>query len=136
MPCCRLTLDRQYLQLKPEPGAVVERGLPVPLSEKKVRALAEDLGENPDLLLALSGRTYTKTAMIFRNGIRGRSAVVLSIWPIASSGKRLPAISRQPNHPPPKNMPGMNFRGSNITPTWRLLPAALFWGGSRAFWGW
>lgn len=34
----------------------IERGEPASLSEKRVMALAEDLGDDPDLLMAMSGR--------------------------------------------------------------------------------
>jgi len=34
----------------------IERGEPASLSEKRVLALAEDLGENPELLMVMSGR--------------------------------------------------------------------------------
>lgn len=34
----------------------IERGEPASLSEKRMAALAEELGENPDLLMLMSGR--------------------------------------------------------------------------------
>ncbi|MDD3312601.1 helix-turn-helix transcriptional regulator [Pseudodesulfovibrio sp.] len=34
----------------------IERGEPASLSEKRVLALAEELGENPELLMVMSGR--------------------------------------------------------------------------------
>ena len=45
----RIGIEPSYL-------SKIERGLPAPLSEEKIRALALDLGENLDVLLALSGK--------------------------------------------------------------------------------
>jgi transcriptional regulator with XRE-family HTH domain len=44
----------------------IERGLPAPLSEEKIMALSKDLGENPDLLLALAGKVSSDVQMIIR----------------------------------------------------------------------
>ncbi len=44
----------------------IERGWPAPLSEKKIIALAHELGENPDLLMALSGKVSMEIQAIIR----------------------------------------------------------------------
>lgn len=44
----------------------IERGLPAPLSEEKIKALAGDLDENPDLMLALSGKVSSEVQTIIR----------------------------------------------------------------------
>lgn len=57
-------IDRRYslrqvayrIGIEPSYLSKIERGLPAPLSEEKIRALACDLGENLDVLLALSGK--------------------------------------------------------------------------------
>lgn len=64
----RFSLRQVAMRIGIEPSYLskVERGLPVPLSEKKIRALAEDLGENADLLLALSGKVSEDVQAIIR----------------------------------------------------------------------
>ena len=44
----------------------VERGYEAPPSEPKIRALAEDLGEDPDILLALGGKVSRDLQDIIR----------------------------------------------------------------------
>ena len=44
----------------------VERGDEAPPSERRVRALAEDLGEDPDMLLALAGKVSGDLQEIIR----------------------------------------------------------------------
>ena len=55
----RIGIEPSYL-------SKIERGWPAPLSEEKIKALAEDLGENPDLLLALSGKVSSEIQAIIR----------------------------------------------------------------------
>jgi HTH-type transcriptional regulator, competence development regulator len=64
----RYSLRQVAMRVGIEPSYLskVERGLPAPLSEQKIRALAEDLGENPDLLLALSGKVSADVQEIIR----------------------------------------------------------------------
>lgn len=52
--------------IEPSYLSKVERGLPSPLSEEKIRALSLDLGENPDFLLALSGKVSSDIQEIIR----------------------------------------------------------------------
>ncbi len=55
----RIGIESSYL-------SKIERGLHAPLSEKKIKALAADLGENPDLMLALSGKVSMEVQAIIR----------------------------------------------------------------------
>ena len=52
--------------IEPSYLSKVERGYPAPLSELKIRALSDDLGENPDLLLAMSGKVSADVQEIIR----------------------------------------------------------------------
>lgn len=52
--------------IEPSYLSKVERGFPAPLSEARIRDLAVDLGENPDLLLALSGKVSADVQEIIR----------------------------------------------------------------------
>jgi len=64
--------DRRYSQrqvalrigIEPSYLSKIERGEPVSLSEEKIIALAEDLGEDPDLLLALHGKVSSEIQKI------------------------------------------------------------------------
>ena len=56
----------QRIGIEPSYLSKVERGLPAPLSEEKIRAISADLGENPDLLLALSGKVSEDVQAIIR----------------------------------------------------------------------
>ena len=66
--------DRRYSQrqvalridIEPSYLSKIERGEPASLSEEKVIALAEDLGEDPDLLLALHGKVSSDIQEIIR----------------------------------------------------------------------
>jgi len=66
--------DRRYslrqvaarVAIEPSYLSKIERGLPAPLSEGKIRALSLDLGENPDFLLALSGKVSSDIQEIIR----------------------------------------------------------------------
>jgi len=55
----RIGLEPAYL-------SKIERGEVAPPSEAKVRALAEDLGEDPDVLLAMAGKVSTDLLEIIR----------------------------------------------------------------------
>ena len=55
----RIGIEPSYL-------SKIERGWPAPLSEKKIVALAHELGENSDVLLALSGKVSTEIQAIIR----------------------------------------------------------------------
>ncbi len=55
----RIGIEPSYL-------SKVERGESAPLSEEKIRALAEDLGEDPDVLLALSGKVSSDIQEVIR----------------------------------------------------------------------
>jgi len=48
----------QRIEVQPSYLSKVERGSEVP-SEKKIRLLAKELGEDPDMLLALAGKVST-----------------------------------------------------------------------------
>jgi len=54
------------IEIEPSYLSKIERGLPAPLSEKKIRALSLDLGENPDFILALSGKVSSDIQEIIR----------------------------------------------------------------------
>ena len=56
----------QRIGIEPSYLSKVERGLPAPLSEEKIRAISKDLGENADLLLALSGKVSADVQKIIR----------------------------------------------------------------------
>jgi transcriptional regulator with XRE-family HTH domain len=64
----RYTLRQVAARVGIEPSYLskVERGFPAPLSEEKIRALSLDLGENPDLLLALNGKVSADIQEIIR----------------------------------------------------------------------
>ena len=64
----RYTLRQVAARVGIEPSYLskVERGFPAPLSEEKIRALSLDLGENPDLLLALNGKVSADVQEIIR----------------------------------------------------------------------
>ena len=62
----------------------VERGEEAPPSEARIRALADDLGEDPDVLLALAGKVSSDLQEI----IRRRPALMAEI---IRELKRLPA---------------------------------------------
>ena len=55
----RIGIEPSYL-------SKIERGFPAPLSEKKIIALSRDLDENPDLLLALSGKVSSDILEVIR----------------------------------------------------------------------
>lgn len=57
----------QRVGIEPSYLSKIERGLPAPLSEEKIRAISVDLGENADLLLALSGKVSADVQKIIRN---------------------------------------------------------------------
>ena len=63
----------------------VERGDEAPPSEARIRALAEDLGEDPDVLLALAGKVSKDLQEI----ICRRPALMAQI---------IRALKRLPNH--------------------------------------
>ena len=52
--------------LEPSYLSKIERGEQAPPSEQKIRALAEDLGEDADVLLALAGKVSTDLQEIIR----------------------------------------------------------------------
>lgn len=56
----------QRIGIEPSYLSKIERGWPAPLSEEKIIALAHELGENPDLLLALSGKVSSEIQAIIR----------------------------------------------------------------------
>lgn len=64
----KYSLRQVAIRIGVEPSYLskIERGWPAPLSEKKIVALAHDLGENPDLLLALSGKVSMEIQAIIR----------------------------------------------------------------------
>jgi HTH-type transcriptional regulator, competence development regulator len=64
----KYSLRQVAIRIGVEPSYLskIERGWPAPLSEKKIVALADDLGENPDLLLALSGKVSMEIQSIIR----------------------------------------------------------------------
>ena len=53
--------------LEPSYLSKIERGEQAPPSEAKIRALAEDLGEDPDVLLAMAGKVSTDLQEIIKN---------------------------------------------------------------------
>jgi transcriptional regulator with XRE-family HTH domain len=53
--------------LEPSYLSKIERGEQAPPSEAKIRALAQDLGEDPDILLALAGKVSTDLQEIIKN---------------------------------------------------------------------
>ena len=70
----RKAADRAYsvrqvaerVGLEPSYLSKIERGEQAPPSEQKIRALAQDLGEDPDVLLALAGKVSTDLQEIIR----------------------------------------------------------------------
>ena len=64
----RYTLRQVAARVGIEPSYLskIERGLPAPLSEEKIKALSLDLGENPDFLLALNGKVSSDIQEIIK----------------------------------------------------------------------
>jgi transcriptional regulator with XRE-family HTH domain len=56
----------QRIGVEPAYLSKIERNEVAPPSEEKVRALAEDLGEDPDVLLALAGKVSSDLLAIIR----------------------------------------------------------------------
>jgi HTH-type transcriptional regulator, competence development regulator len=56
----------QRIGVEPSYLSKIERGEPAPLSEEKIQALAVELGEDPDVLLALSGKVSGELQEIIR----------------------------------------------------------------------
>ena len=75
------------------PLSKIERGEQPPPGEQTIRRLAEELGENPDALLALAGKVSSDLLEI----IRERPTVVAELLRALRglSAKRVSAISRQ-----------------------------------------
>ena len=56
----------QRIGVEPAYLSKIERGDVAPPSETKIRALAEELGENPDVLLAMAGKVSSDLQEIIR----------------------------------------------------------------------
>jgi transcriptional regulator with XRE-family HTH domain len=56
----------QRIGVEPSYLSKVERGIEPPPSEAKVKALAEELGEDPDLLLAMAGKVSSELQDVIR----------------------------------------------------------------------
>ena len=82
----RMGIEPSYL-------SKIERGEEPPPGEKTIRRLAEELGENPDALLALAGKVSSDLLEI----IRERPTVLAELLRAlrGMSAKRVSAISRQ-----------------------------------------
>jgi transcriptional regulator with XRE-family HTH domain len=82
-----MSLRQVALRIGVEPAFLskVERGLTPPPSEKKIVALANVLGEDPDLLLALGGKVSSDLIAI----IQARPKLF---------GELLRQLKRQPDH--------------------------------------
>ncbi len=79
--------------IEPSYLSKIERGEQPPPGEENIRRLAEELGENPDALLALAGKVSSDLLEI----IRERPTVVAELLRAmrGMSAKRVSAISRQ-----------------------------------------
>ncbi len=79
--------------IEPSYLSKIERGDESPPGEQTIRRLAEELGENPDALLALAGKVSSDLLAI----IRELPAVVAELLRAMRglSAKRVSAISRQ-----------------------------------------
>jgi len=64
----RFSLRQLAARIGVEPSYLsrIERGSEPPPSEQKVRALAEQLGEDPDVLLALAGKVSSDLQAVIR----------------------------------------------------------------------
>ena len=56
----------QRIEVEPAYLSKVERGEVAPPSEEKIRALATDLGQDPDVLLAMAGKVSAELREIIR----------------------------------------------------------------------
>ena len=65
-PVFSLRQVAERIGLEPSYLSKVERGEKAPLSEERVRALARELGEDPDVLLALAGKVSADLQEIIR----------------------------------------------------------------------
>ena len=79
--------------IEPSYLSEIERGAEPPPGEQTIRRLAEELGENPDALLALAGKVSSDLLEI----IRERPTVVAELLRAlrGMSAKRVSEISRQ-----------------------------------------
>ena len=79
--------------IEPSYLSKIERGEQPPPGEQNIRRLAEELGENPDALLALAGKVSSDLLQI----IRERPTVVAELLRAvrAMPAKKVSAISRQ-----------------------------------------
>ena len=79
--------------IEPSYLSKIERGEQPPPGEQTIRRLAEELGENPDALLALAGKVSSDLLAI----IRERPTVVAELLRAMRglSAKRVSEISRQ-----------------------------------------
>ena len=86
-------MNRGLLPVEPFYWSQVERGDEPPPGEQTIRRIAEELGENPDALLALAGRISSDLLQI----IRARPTVVAELLRAMGglSAKRVSEISRR-----------------------------------------
>ena len=79
--------------IEPSCLGTIERGEQPPPGEQTIRRIAEELGENPDALLALAGKVSSDLLEI----IRERPTVVAELLRAvrAMPAKKVSAISRQ-----------------------------------------
>ena len=92
-PTFSLRKVAERVGIEPSYLSKIERGEEPPPGEQTIRRLAEELGENPDALLALAGKVSSDLLEI----IRERPTVVAELLRAMRglSAKRVSAISRQ-----------------------------------------
>jgi transcriptional regulator with XRE-family HTH domain len=92
-PAFSLRQVAERVGLEPSYLSKIERGEQPPPGEEKIRRLAEELGENPDALLALAGKVSSDLLAI----IRERPTVVAELLRAVRgmSAKRVSEVSRQ-----------------------------------------
>ena len=92
-PTFSLRKVAERVGIEPSYLSKIERGEQPPPGEENIRRLAEELGENPDALLALAGKVSSDLLAI----IRERPTVVAELLRAMRglSAKRVSAISRQ-----------------------------------------
>ena len=86
-------MNRGLLPVEPFYLSQVERGDEPPPGEQTIRRIAEELGENPDALIALAGKISSDLLQI----IRARPTVVAELLRAMRglSAKRVSEISRR-----------------------------------------
>jgi transcriptional regulator with XRE-family HTH domain len=92
-PAFSLRKVAERVGIEPSYLSKIERGEQPPPGEQTIRRLAEELGENPDVLLALAGKVSTDLLDIIRERPTAVAELLRAVRKIPA--KRVSEISRQ-----------------------------------------